>query len=308
MKFSNALYRELQSNDLLICTVGFEPRSYYLLETNIESRDEKNTLVFRLCPDEQVDRVSYLLNERNITQINCEYNESSKVIDEICTFIERFMQTNDLQNVYIDYSSMPRSWYCALPKRVSHYSSPDRNVAFLYTAGDYPYIYKDYPTSGIDSIHVFSGHTFPVVDIKRYHVMGLGFDKIRTETVKSIIEPDMLITCYTYNTENNIESEIRLKNENLINGSILTLALPISNFVGMIDKLCELVFDLTREGQVIIVPDGAKPLIMAMSLIPDIVNKIGVTCLHISRNCCLPYNVKVTPRENEIYGFYVFSE
>lgn len=53
---------------------------------------------------------------------------------------------------------------------------------------------------------------------------------------------------------------------------------------GMVDKLCELVYDQMQSGQVIIIPDGPKPLIMAMSLIPDIVKKDGVTCLHISRN------------------------
>ena len=67
-----------------------------------------------------------------------------------------------------------------------------------YTAGLYPRSYKSYPSAAIESISVFSGVTLPSIDIKRYHIMGLGLDNIRTETVNTIVEPDLLICCYAY--------------------------------------------------------------------------------------------------------------
>jgi len=166
--------------------------------------------------------------------------------------------------------------------------------------------YSNYPSAGIDSISVFSGLSLPAVDIKRFHIIGLGYDNIRTETMISIIEPESLISCYAYNP---LDSETKKgayeANKNIFIRSLFSAALPIDNFRGIVDKLCELVFDLTQNGQVIFVPDGPKPLIMAMSLIPGIIEKKGITCLHILRNNTLFSKIDVESREDEIYGFQV---
>ena len=62
------------------------------------------------------------------------------------------------------------------------------------------------------------------------------------------------------------------------------MALRLDDFSFMISKLRDLANELLSTGDVILVPDGPKPLIFAMSLIPDLLNKNGLTCLHISRN------------------------
>ena len=66
----------------------------------------------------------------------------------------------------------------------------------------------------------------------------------------------------------------------------------------------EIIIEQTREGQIIIIPDGPKPLIFAMSLSSILANiDDDITCLHINRNELLINNkVKVLARENEIYG------
>ena len=43
-------------------------------------------------------------------------------------------------------------------------------------------------------------------------------------------------------------------------------------------------FNNLEVGDIVLVPDGPKPLIMAMSLIPEIVGIPGISCLHVSRN------------------------
>lgn len=64
----------------------------------------------------------------------------------------------------------------------------------------------------------------------------------------------------------------------------MSLALHMEDFEFMVSKLCDTVNELLPVGEVILIPDGPKPLIFALSLVPDLVGKHGVTCLHISRN------------------------
>ena len=196
-------------------------------------------------------------------------------------------------------------WYCSLPLLIDEFASDNIHAFFWYVSGDYP---DEYPSAGIDSISVFAGLSLPAVDVNRYHIVGLGYDNIRTETIVSIIEPESLISCYAYNPlaietkENAYEI-----NKKIIGRSLLSVALPIDNFSGMVDKMCELVYGQVPNSQVIMVPDGPKPLIMAMSLIPEMTKKDGVTCLHVSRNTEHYSRIDVVPRKNEIYGFQVLK-
>jgi hypothetical protein len=309
MIIKNKDYEKLKVTDLFICVLGYEPRSRFLFEENIDSRDHKNTLVFRLDNGKHIQKCLTKIKSKNIQLIDCEYKDSEKVHQHICNFLEQKLLEDNKTSLCIDYSSMPRSWYCPLPFSLSNSFSKNVGITFYYVAGDYPDRTENFPTAGIDSISVFSGLSLPAVDIDRFHIMGLGYDRSRTETVKSIIEPDLLITCYVYNPIY-IKSKEKIVNlnEDLLKKSLLTVALPINNFSGMVDKLCELVYDHVRDGQVIIIPDGPKPLIMAMSLIPELVKKDAVTCLHISRNNICHNKIQVIPRENEIFGFQVFTQ
>jgi hypothetical protein len=302
----NKDYAKLNATDLLICALGYEPRSCFLFEENIDSRNRENTLVFRLDKGKHMQKCLAKIKNKEIQLIDCEYKDSEKVYQCICNFLKSKSQITNKTSLYIDYSSMPRSWYCPLPVSLSNSFHENIDTTFFYVAGDYPDKSENYPTAGIDSISVFSGLSLPAVDIKRFHIMGLGYDRIRTETVKSIIEPDLLITCYVYNPiDINSKEKISKLNKDFIKKSLLTVALPINNFSCMVDKLCELVYDQVRDGQVIIIPDGPKPLIMAMSLIPELVKKNAITCLHISRNNICHNKIQVTPRKNEIFGFQV---
>ena len=301
MKILNINYRELGPDDLFVCVLGHEPRSYHLLDKNIDTRNDKNTKVFYFPCYEEIKKKKKDYSKR-FSLLECNYNE----IDKFIKSTKDFFLKRKSGNLYVDYSSMPRGWYCKLPIILEEYTSNDKKLFFLYTAGDYPRRYENSPSAGIDTISVFSGLTLPAVDIKRYHILGLSYDNVRTETIKSILEPNLLISCYAYNPDNyTIKNNVIKLNERTIENSLLSVELPLGNINGMVNKLCELVYDHLRKGQVILVPDGPKPLIMAMSLVPDIVDKKGVTCLHISRNDSCNSKILVKPREDEIYGFQV---
>lgn len=309
MIINNAYYNDLAEDDILVCTLGYEPRSLFLFEKNASTRNSENTLVFRIDHTEQTQKYAEELEAKGLPIIDCYYNDVAKIKNEtkkfFCSCAERIEQLS----FHIDYSSMPRSWYCSLALYLADVVTLEKKLYFWYNAGDYPHSYDNYPSAGIDSISVFDGISLPAIDIKRYHIMGLGYDNIRTETVKSIVEPDSLIVCYAYNPYNmKTKRQVYEVNEHVIESSLMSVALPIDNFSGMIDKLCNLTYDqLLQNAQVIFIPDGPKPLIMAMSLIPYIVNMPGVTCLHISRNNNHYKEIAVSPRENEIYGFRVLQ-
>lgn len=304
MNFENIIYRKLEEDCLFICVVGYEPRSAYLLEENINSRTPENTLILKLESKFPNDTIEKKLAERNLNSVAFQYNDTESYKREVSNFLRPRLNDDQKITLCIDYSSMPRSWYCSTPFFLREFAGEKLLVDFFYTAGNYPYKYENYPTAGIENISVFSGSTLPAVDINRYHIMGLCYDKIRTETVKSIVEPDRLITCYAYNpSDNSTRNNVYRLNETIINDSLFSVALPINNFVGMVDKLSEIVYDQIRENHSILIPDGPKPLIMAMSIIPDRIGRNGVTCLHISRNSKHYSKIQVVPRINEVYGF-----
>ncbi len=72
----------------------------------------------------------------------------------------------------------------------------------------------------------------------------------------------------------------------------------------MVSKLSEIATEFLLLGNVILIPDGPKPLIFAISLIPDILCKSGLTCLHISRNSEYFEAVDVTAT-GTVYGFSI---
>ena len=53
-------------------------------------------------------------------------------------------------------------------------------------------------------------------------------------------------------------------------------------------------------------PDGPKPLVFAMSMVPLLLEKLGVTCLHVSRNKEYYNAINVDPTD-KIYGFSVIE-
>lgn len=306
MQIRNANYQDLDESELLIFALGYETRSLYLYKRNQDTRNSKNTLAILIdhekCREKEVEE----LQAKKISIANCSYSEHDKACKLILDFLKKNFLADKQLYIHIDYSSMPRSWYCALPGYIENYCQGRCSAFFWYTAGRYPKFVKAFPSAGIDTISVFSGISLPAIDIKRYHIMGIGFDSIRTETVKSIVEPDSLIVCYAYKENSEIKGQVYKANRRTIETAMMSVALPVNHFSGMIDRICGLTYELlSNSAQVIIIPDGPKPLIMAMSLIPEIIGKPGLTCLHISRNSCHYSKVNVVPIENEIYGFQV---
>ncbi|MFR3529035.1 MAG: hypothetical protein ACLTTZ_00490 [Lachnospiraceae bacterium] len=121
----------------------------------------------------------------------------------------------------------------------------------------------------------------------------------------NILDPDSYVTCNAYNKNNSeINENVHLVNSRVISMATMEISLQIDDFSFMIAKLCEVVREFLPLGDVILVPDGPKPLIFAMSLVPLLIDKAGITCLHVSRNKDFYNAVNVKPTDF-IYGFSV---
>lgn len=305
--FSKFQYSDLNADDILICALGYENRSHYLLKQNLKTRDSSNTLIIRfddLYVDGLPDSLSYMIESLKIKTEVCSYSQGEKFQDVVLAYLNAIIHNKECGNIYIDYSSMPRSWYCRLPHRMeSVLEDKCLDIIFLYVAGIYPESYKSYPTAGIESLKLFSGGSLPKIDSLRTHLVALSYDVPRTQSLLSILEPEFLIVCYAYDT-NEKKAEIESVNEDIIRRASASVALPIKDFVYILHKLNEIILEQTRDGQIVIIPDGPKPLIFAMSLASLLVDiDEGITCLHVNRNKRLTDNkVAVSAIENEIYG------
>lgn len=113
------------------------------------------------------------------------------------------------------------------------------------------------------------------------------------------------VTCNAYDMKRqDIEEKIRKLNKDIIEHGDNEVPLIIDDFSFMISKLCEIVNEYLPLGDVILVPDGPKPLIFAMALVPQILQKEGGICIFVSRNRQHYKPIKVSA-SGSICGFSV---
>lgn len=203
--------------------------------------------------------------------------------------------------IHVDYSCMPRKWYCNLPIILEENLSKDDMIYFWYTGGKYKSI--EYPTAGIDDFNVFSGK--PRIGTKsRVHIIGLGFDTIRTQAIWSVLDPQNLICYYAKpGIKKEYDERVESNNSEIIKKADHVFTVPLKDFVYTLSKMISLVTEFHLKYDVILVPDGPKPLVLAASLIPLYLNRNGIVCHHITRKQSEYFKpIDVTPI-GEYFGF-----
>lgn len=303
------LIDKIGTDDLFICAIGYEQRSYFLLDKIMFKLNLGNIYIL-VFNDHQMhehakNRMSEIVQNKDLKFDSYDYQDYVKPIQDI----EKFVKSKKIKKkklvVHVDYSSMPRSWYSRLPKGIENVLESSDKALFWYVEGTYPEGYDEYPSAGIDSFSFYSGRPTLRTENKRVHILSLGYDTIRTQAIVSILDPESMIVCNAYNSKNReISENVKQLNKELIAQAIMQVSLQMDDFSFMISKLCELAYEYQPMGDVIFIPDGPKPLILAMSLVPDIVKKQGVTCLHIVRNKEYFNPIDVLAKEN-IWGFSI---
>lgn len=308
MIIENAEYCKdyFNTDDLYIFAIGYEHRSYYLHNQIVSNLCKVNAVVFTFDDYKNYDHTRDKIEKFEIDRIPIyieSYFNYQNVQEKIVDEIKKSMEGNDSITVHIDYSSMPRSWYCKLPILLQSIIRKADKVYFWYCEGEYPSSYEEYPSAGIDAFSFFSGKPSLQIGNNRMHILALGYDVIRTQAIVSITDPDYLIVCYAYNPDRvGFSESIKKVNHHIFSKAAISLSLRLNDFSFMLSKLRETANELLPTGDVILIPDGPKPLIFAISLIPDLLNKNGVTCLHVARNSNHFEAIDVMPT-GRIYGF-----
>jgi hypothetical protein len=314
MIIENSKYSEnlFHNAALFVFAIGYEQRSSYLYDKISSSLKSFNAMIFTFD-----DYLKHNYSEQKMKEINREnikifeknYSDSQNVQMEIIKEIENLVNLNDSITVHIDYSSMPRSWYCKLPILLERILRKEDKIYFWYSEGKYLVNdYEEFPCAGIEDFSFFSGKPSLQIDRNRIHILALGYDNTRSQAIISITDPDYLVTCCAYNPDQkDVLDKIHDNNQHILSRAAMSFTLQLDDFSFMLSKLRGTVNELLPTGNVVLIPDGPKPLIFAISLVPDLLNKEGLTCLHIARNSKHFTAVDVTAT-GEIYGFSIQIE
>ena len=308
LKFNNEFFEKMQydDNSIFICALGYEDRSYYIFDKIKNTISKENMIVFAFKDFvNQTDKGDIFSQDRfsGVDLISVHYEDYDIFRCKLTEAINKKSKNVSSLNIHIDYSQMPRMWYCNLPQILHNLINEKVKVYFWYTEGEYQSDYKEFPTGGIDSFVPFAGMPSLRTNLQRTHILGLSYDNIRTEGILSVLDPERIITCNAYDSQfKQINENVLNINENIINRATLSTSLHIEDFEFMLSKIAELANEFLTVGDVVLVPDGPKPLIFAMSLVPTMIQKKGIVCLQVLRNNTYVNYTKVSAN-GRVIGF-----
>jgi hypothetical protein len=284
-------------HNIFVFAIGFESRSIAIFKDYIEDKPNIECVCF-LIQDKYADKITdenfkYVVR-KSIKPIEVGYGDHEKVINLLTQKIEGLNQDSNTIDIHVDYSSMPRSWYCRLPIEISKYLKSQDKAYFWYSQGKYAKKSESWPSAGVNDVFLFSGKASLRPVNNRSHILGLGFDTLRSQAICTVLDPNFFVVTYSYPSNYDTMRNVLLEtNQDIINNSAYSIALPIDDFAFTVSKLVETIRELHSKGDVVLVPDGPKPQVLASSLIPHIFRKSGVFCLHVRRHeqCYKPVNV-----------------
>jgi hypothetical protein len=271
--------------------------------------EERCTHVARLVPPTAVNNpiilgFSELFNERQrlendlffdkrwtTNRINISGNDDQQVL--VCL---RALVAPSLRRLrlLVDYSSMSRLWYSAILNWARYVEGlSEITVDLLYSVGDHrkakrtPMGIKD-----ILALPGYEGATGPRAN--SVAVFGLGFDSLATLCVLDRLEPDI---CYSYYASpaafDDYPERVRSANQEMIAAhSQRTLELPLSSVEQTFRYLVELITPHRGEANIIFVPMGPKPHVLATLLVAMRFREVG--CLRVSGQRTAPEDVGTT--------------
>ncbi len=308
--FENIGYKDVKINKdtIFVTAIGYEHRSSHLFNTYYSNLENNNVLYFVFDDYKKYPHTvsqAQKMQESGFKPKVVKYESYDEVLNEIIEFIK--IKTSGMASIemHIDYSSMPRSWYCRIPLVISKYLRNSDIAYFWYAEGKYPERYEEFPSAGIDNFSFFSGKPSLKANNNRSHILGLGYDTIRSQAILTVVDPSYLVACYSFPSSlRDVQENVKKVNEQILSQASLSLAFHIDDFSFMVSKLCETANELLIRGDIIFIPDGPKPLILAISLVTELLQKEGITCMHVTRHCTHYSPIDVTATGN-IYGFLI---
>lgn len=277
-----------ETTRLMIGVSGYESRSITWVQKTLPTfpRSERNIYLI-LGFDDYRQSLNRPRNDEfykeNGLSVLIPRDEGKNPLAEVKEFVTAHISDSGETpvEVHIDYSSMPRSWYCNLPFLLSTEVRAQDKLFFWYTPGEYPD--AEYPTAGVDDFKVFSGR--PSLNPEsRFHFLGLGFDKIRSHAICSVLDPANLVCFYASpGTRSDYVERVKQDNKDILSDADQFFTIDMRDFAYAYSRIAGVVREFHQIGDVILVPDGPKPLILASSLVPMVLGQPGIVCFHVSR-------------------------
>lgn len=277
-----------ETSRLMIGVSGYEARSSDWIKKTLSKLPPSETNAYLILGfDEYQQDLSRPDNDKFYQEkglrIVIPKNEGKMPLDIVKEITSNHVSKNGKLpiEVHVDYSSMPRSWYCNLPFVLADIIRPIDRLFFWYTPGEYPE--TEYPTAGVDDFRVFSGR--PSLNPKRRtHFLGLGFDRIRAHAIWSVLDPTNIVCFYVSpGSRPGYVERVERDNKDIISAADHVFTVDMRDFAYTYSRIAGAIREFHQLGDVIIVPDGPKPLILASSLIPGMSENAGIVCFHVSR-------------------------
>jgi hypothetical protein len=270
-----------ENYDLILLASGFEERSCFTLASIPESAIDK-CVVLGFASDRHTlsrPRNDAIYGKRQLTPyVSTDPQAYENHIKSALLAASSSVNDRPLR-VFIDYSVMTRSWYGYLLTWLRY--STDAVVAdvdFVYAYGHYE---SEFEPLHIEEISAIPGFEGGCAGARRtIAFFGLGYDRYATLAVNELIEPDH-VTCYiARETPNDMRSQRVLdQNKELIALSgTQPIYLPLGNIQEAFRILHEHFTQVSDEDEVIAIPMGPKPHVLATLMVSQYVQR--VTCLH----------------------------
>ncbi len=204
--------------------------------------------------------------------------------DAILTALRSLVSTADPKEVlriFVDYSAMTRTWYGAVLSYFRHLARERPvEIDFVYAHGKYQGDFGPMAVTEIVAQPGFAGLSSGMRETVA--LFGLGLDKYASLAVFDRIEPDIshYFIARPSDRDGLTEEKVRLENAELIaQMSDASLLLPLEDVGETFRLLCERVNALDRRKQIVIVPMGPKPHVLASLLVTLRVPRVA--CLHV---------------------------
>lgn len=291
---------------LFVFASGYEARSTYLTRFLADSGGLVRVRVLALTFPDYADIASGPINRDLLRQLDIEAmivpdSGAGLVVSAVRAAVDQMLKEGVSVRAVIDYSSMPRRWYCAL---LLHFMTESPvNAHFWYVQGQFPG--GEYPCVGYGDFNVFSGRPH-VTRTKEVHIFGLGFDSTRTYGIWNFLDPQhtcCLIGESDFNRD--LVKKVYTLNHEILLAAEVTENVRFDDFPRLLSGIIDLARKCTAIGDVCLVADGPKPIVLAMSVAPHIFALPGVSSWHIAHvkpDGYVPVDVKPT---EHVYGFSV---
>ncbi len=280
--------------DIGIFACGYEKRSRFFSE---KMQGNKFKHVILLGFDTHKDHPTRIENEAVFRKI---YNESpvlipsndSDAVIKIISKVLKYFDSSKKCQVFIDYSSMSRTWYTHLLflfKYIKLDVKVNIECIFGYVGGLYTQKSVHRTIRNIYSLPGCEG--VPRTTKGTLALLGLGYDSLAIASVLDQLEPSKIIAFYAED-EKIKGAPLRVIEENkiLLNTmDIQSFRLDYLDVEGVFRVLSEIVMPYIDDWSINIIPLGPKTHTLACVLLSQKFPEIS--CLYINGESKIPYDV-----------------